>query len=427
MFSNSYHLSIKVFSRRASSCAAALAYRVGIPLRDPYDGVRNYPQRRPGGIQSHFIMNWTAPGRSEGSAEIYQQILNEIGRTETRCNSRMFREFELGLPWEGTNKQRVLLTESFAGALSRGFNITTIAGNHEPPKVITSNHHCHLLALTRSVHCIDGQPRLGGKVRKLDARMTVSVIRRLWQKMLNRYYRNLGIDKTVSCESYETLGIDRIPTIHEGPGARIKNGERAQINDAIRERNNAISPGVDFPASVSSDTAKARKALEKKRVDLSRQIAAVEIQVRNKLKAAKLKPRQKKQASTLKQLVITAIAEGGSALDVSAYVKNEIGRGTQGKNAFYRLRKSLPPAGGDNEVHDARDGIELLALLFESPSDEALKKLRRWAGGKTRTVSANSVDLDDPFVLERLHDWEIQGDEESPPSPPAGSGDIQIG
>ena len=425
MFSNSYHLAIKVFSRPTTSCAAALAYRVGIPLRDPYDGLMMHSHRRPGGIQSHFIMNWTAPSRTEGSAEIYQQILNEIGRTETRCNSRMFREFEMGLPWEGTNKERVLLTESFAGALSRGFNITTIVGNHVPPKKTTRNHHTHLIALTRSVSCIDGQPSLEGKVRKLDERKTVKVIRRLWQKMVNGYYRRLGIDKTVSCESYETLGIARIPTIHEGPGARIKNGERAQINNAIRERN-INTPEVDTPSRALRDAAKARKAIKKEWAVLNRQINGLKNKIRGKMKSAELNSRQKNQTSTLKQIVITAIAEGGSALEVSEYVKNHIGRGTQGKDAFNRLRKSLPPAGGDSEVQDARDGIELLALLFESASDEALKKLRLWAGGTTHTISAKSVDLDDLSILRRLRDWEILKDGGSLPLPPVGSGDIQI-
>ena len=144
------------------------------------------------------------------------------------------------------------------------------------------------------------------------------------------------------------------------------------------------------------------------------------------MKSAELNSRQKNQTSTLKQIVITAIAEGGSALEVSEYVKNHIGRGTQGKDAFNRLRKSLPPAGGDSEVQDARDGIELLALLFESASDEALKKLRLWAGGTTHTISAKSVDLDDLSILRRLRDWEILKDGGSLPLPPVGSGDIQI-
>ena len=427
MFSNSYHLSIKTFSRRTSSCAAVLSYRVGMPLRDPHDGLMKYPHRKRGEIGSHFMMNWTAPDRSNGSADLYQEILDEIGRTETRINSRMFREFEAALPHEGTQRQRDRLMESFAGALSRGFHITTIVGYHLPPDEATGNHHCHILGLTRTVDRSDGQPRLKGKVRKLDERMTVKVVRRLWQKMINRYYRELGIDKTVSCESYETLGFGQIPTIHEGPGARMKNGERAEINKTIRERNKNTSPPVNRPAAGRSEAAKARRALRKERASLNRQIMAVKDRIRHNLESATLNSRQKKQAATLKQLVTTALEECGSASEVSEYMKNKIGRGAEGKNAFYRLRNSLPPAGGDREVQDARDGIELLALLFETGSDDALKKLKRWEGGTTRTVSVRSVNLNDPFVLDRLRNWEILTEEDKQSEhPPAGGGEMKI-
>jgi hypothetical protein len=303
-------------------------------------------------------------------------------------------------------------------------------GYHLPPDEVTGNHHCHILGLLRAVDRSDGQPRLQKKVRKLDARWTVKVIRRLWQKMLNRYYRDLGIDKTVSCESYETLGIERIPTIHEGPGARTRNGERAEINKAIRKRNKNTSPPVNRPAAGRSEAAKARRALRKERAELNRQIAAVKDRIQRNLESATLNSRQKKQVTTLKQLVTAALAECGSASEVSEYIKNRLGRGAEGKNAFYRLRNSLPPAGGDREVQDARDGIDLLASLFEAETDDALKKLKRWESGITRTVSAKSVNLNDPFVLDRLRNWENLTEEEKQlkqPSPPAGGGEMKIG
>jgi hypothetical protein len=433
MFSNTYHLFIQTFSRRTSSCAAVLAYRVGFRLRDPHDGLVKYPHRKRGDIESHFIMNWTVPGRSAGTQDLYQAILDEIGMTETRINSRMFREFVTAMPHEGTNKRRSNLTERFAGALSRGFGITTIVGQHLPPDEVTDNYHCHILGLLRAVDRSDGQPRLKGKVRKLDARKTVKAIRRLWQKMVNGYYRDLGIDKTVSCESYKTLGFDQIPTIHEGPGARIKNGERPQINKAIRERNKTRTPGLNSSAPGRIEAAKARKALKKERAELNQQIKAVKERIRHNLESATLNSRQKKQVADLKKYVAAAIAECGSAKEISEHIKDSYGRGTVGKNVYYRLRNSLPPAGGDHEVQYARDGVELLALLFETGSDDDLKKLKRWASGITHTVSAKSVNLNDPFVLERLRVWEILAEEDKqaspqpPPPPPAGAGEMKIG
>lgn len=430
MFSNTYHLSVKVFSRQTSSCAATLAYRVGFPLRDPHDRLMKYPHRRPGGIQTHFVMNWNVPGRSSGGQAICQDILDEIGRTERRINSRMFREIEIALPHEGTDEQRAGLAENFAGSLSRKYGIPVIVPIHVPPNKKTSNHHGHLLLLTREVERDSGSPRLGKKVRVLDHPETIKVIRRLWQEMQNCYYRELGIDKTVSCESYETLGIGRIPTIHEGPGARGRSGERAMTNDAIRALNSAASPLATSPEAVRAEARKTCEALRKDVQKTEIQISALKKQIRHNLAAAKLKPRQKKQAATLKQLVTTAISECGSAVEVSNFVKDRIGRGAEGKNAFYRLRKSLPPAGGDREVQDARDGVELLAWLFETESDDVLKELKRWAAGTTLIVTPDSLNLDDPFVLDRLRDWEILTEEEKQlkqPPPPAGGGEMKIG
>jgi hypothetical protein len=429
MFSNSYHLSAKVFSRQTSSCAATLAYRVGFPLRDPHDRLMKYPHRRPGGIQTHFVVNWTEPGRTACGPGGYQDILDEIGRTERRINSRMFREIETALPNEGTDEQRADLTEKFAGALCRRYGIPVIVPIHVPPNKKTGNHHGHLLLLTREVERDSGRPRLGKKVRVLDHPKTIKIIRRLWQKMLNRYYRELGIDKTVSCESYETLGIGRIPTIHEGPGARIKNGERPRINDAIRALNNAASPLASSPDAVRADVRKTCAALRKEVQKTEIQISALKKQIRHNLAAAKLNSRQKKQAATLKQLVTTAMSECKSAPEFSEFIKEKIGRGAQGRNAFYRLRKSIPPAGGDNEVQDARDGVELLALLFETENDDVLKKLKRWAAGTTLIVTPDSLNLDDPFVLDRLSAWEILAEEDKQSKetpPPAGGGDMKM-
>ena len=430
MFSNTYHLSAKVFSRQTSSCAATLAYRVGFPLRDPHDRLMKYPHRRPGGIQTHFVMNWNDPGRSPGGHGICQEILDEIGRTERRINSRMFREIEIAIPHEGTDEQRAGLAENFAGELSRRYGIPVIVPIHVPPNKKTSNHHGHLLLLTREVERDSGRPRLGKKVRVLDHPKTIKVIRRLWQEILNRYYRDLGIDKTVSCESYQTLGIGRIPTIHEGPGARGRSGERATINDAIRELNNAASPLATSPDAVRADVRKTCAALRKEVQKIEIQISALKKQIRHNLAATKLNSRQKKQAATLKQLVTTAISECKSAPEVSGFMKGKISRRAEGKNAFHRLRKSLPPAGGDKEVQDARDGVELLALLFATESDDVLKKLKRWAAGTTLIVTPDSLNLDDPFVLDRLRDWEILAEEDKQSKetpPPAGGGEMKIG
>lgn len=422
MFSNTYHLSAKVFNRQTSSSAASLAYRVGISLIDPHDGLKKYPHRDKKEIQSHFVMNWAAPGRTAGTPELYQEILGEIGRTEKRINSRFFREYEIALPQEGDDEQRDALSERFGGALSRGFGITVIVANHWPPDKATSNYHSHVLGLLRRVDRSNGSPTLAEKVRKLDSRKTIRVIRRLWQAMVNRYYRDLGIDKTVSCESYETLGIEKVPTIHEGPSSRLKNGERQLINKDIRRENLTYDPTIK---ERYTETKESRKKLEKMKAEqaaLRQQEEALKNKIRNDLKTATLNSRQKKQVSTIKQLVVDALDTGGTPLEISERLKVGLKRGEIGRGAFHRLRRSLPPAGGDKEIQDARDGVYLLDLLFERTDDDALKKLRRWAEGEVEVKTVKSTDLDDLLFLKRVHYWERDG-ENDPSLPEKKKGD----
>lgn len=407
MFSNTYHLSAKVFNQKKNSCAAALAYRVGVSVKDPYDGRMRYPRRNLHEIQSHFIFNWGVSESTQGRPETYQAIIDEIGRTETRCNSRLFREFEVALPHEGTDAQRAELVEEFARTLTSMYGVSALVGIHEAPNAKTQNKHAHLLVTTRRMESCDGTIRLVEKVRELDTKTTLKKIRKLWENLVNKYYRTLKIDKVVSCESYETLGIGLIPTIHEGPGARIRNGDRPSINRAIRALNKNCSSGATSPSAVMDGATKLLRSLENRKAVVKSEIVIIEDEVQLTLDSAKLNSRQRKQSKTLKQQVIAAMTETTSPQDFSEKMKSRIGRSQKDKNAFYRLKKSLPPAGGDEEVIRARDGIALLALLFQTADDETFEKLKRWSEGEVLPQKVKRQDYGDPFFLQRLHEWEL--------------------
>ena len=403
-----YHLTTKIKNAKNSSSAAVLAYRVCINLMDPRDGKMKYPHRSADDILTHFLVNWDNPGRSMGTRPVYQNIIDEIGRTETRINSRLFREFEIALPKEANDKNSEELVKSFALYLARKYNVVVIPAIHAAPDKKTGNRHAHVLVTTRMVQRDRGMVFLGKKNRRINAPTMLDDVRRFWEKVLNYFYEVMQIKKTASCDSYEKQRIGKIPTIHEGAYHRRNKGHRWQTNQAIHNLNEIASQGANSPGEVWANVEKVRTDLGRQLDETNQEIAVLQDEIRDRLEKAKLNSRQKKQAAILKQFVITAIAEVGSAREVSEYVKNRIGRGAEGKNAFFRLKKSLPPAGGDDELQTAREGVGLLALLFEDPSDETLKKLKKWAGGVAQMKPAKSVDLSDPLFLEDLREWEIE-------------------
>ena len=419
-----YHLSVKTKNAKNSSSAAVLAYRVGVNLKDPRDGMMRYPHRALSEIEGHFVLNWDCPGRSAGTRDIYQAIIDEIGRTETRSNSRFFHEIEVSLPKEASRHSREVLAERLASYMAVKYGIPVIVPLHKAPDENTSNDHAHLLPLTRKVFRADGKVWLGAKNRLVDTRGMLIGLRKFWEDLLNEFYVSAKIDKRVSCLSYAKQQIGKIPTIHEGPYHRRNKGHRWQTNQAIHVLNEIASQGANSPAEVWANAEEMRTDLDRQFAKNDQAIKELQDEIRDRLEKTKLNSRQRDQANRLKLIVVKAISEGGTAAEVTEKVKIKIGRGAEDKNAFYRLKNSLPPAGGDDELQSARDGVGLLALLFESPNDEKLEKLKRWAGGVTQMKPAKSVDLNDPFFLEDLREWEIEiakpaGPETSPEQEPS--------
>jgi len=417
-----YHLASKSMSRLDSSAAAVLSYRVGYKLRDPHDDLMKYPHRDISEIRDHFLINWECPGKSEGARKTYQAILNEVGRTETRCNSRLWREFEIALPYEGSDSNRATLVEGFALRLARKYGITLVVAIHMPPNRKTQNHHAHLLASTRFViRDESGQVRLGAKNRDLDSREMLELVRKLWEDCLNEYYQNYSIDKTVSCKSLEKQNIGRIPTIHEGPFSKNdsrKERERCKINEAILKLNLVASPKSISPAEVLGLIPNIVEELQRKLSKATVELGRLYQELRDELAVTKLTQRQTSQVAALKQYIAEAITTEDSTFAVSEKLRLTVRRGGIAGGPFDRLRSKLPSAGGDSEVQNAREGIDIMASLFDSPCDETLDKLKKWIKRNGEGQLCKPPNLDDPQELQRLLRWLRDVDTPEAPEPP---------
>lgn len=74
----------------------------------------------------------------------------------------------------------------------------------------------------------------------LDCREAVEACRKKWAELCNSF---LEKEAQIDHRSYERQGIDRIPEIHEGPGAHKGKSFRAEYNIEIRKINSSLAEG----------------------------------------------------------------------------------------------------------------------------------------------------------------------------------------
>jgi len=419
-----YHLSAKIMKRHRSSVAAAVSYRVGLKLCGPYDQRMRYPHRNPEEIISHFTYNWRDPGKTEGLPADYQQIIDGIGRTERRCNSRLLREIVVALPQEGSDDERLDLILQFLAILAALFGVAFIPAIHKPPKAATGNHHAHIAFTTRRVvRDARGNPRLGEKVRSLDSPEILKKVRKLWEDCLNSYYSAKGLAKRVSCESNKERGIEKIPTIHEGPQSRASSGDRRVINRTIKHLNSsALINATSVDEAVEMIPAYL-DGLEDEMADKNAKQQKLLEEIEKSLQELRLTERQRKQLKSLLENVRRVTARHDTPGTVADALRTIVLRGGSGGGAFDRLRRSLPPKGGDYEIVWAREGISLLSTLFISPQEETLAKIGQWSAGPHLWVPSSNPPMEDGTVegiLNYLREESefMPPDGDDPPPPP---------
>lgn len=231
-----YHFSIKAFSRsKGQSATAAAAYRSGTIVTDRRTGEVHDFTRKQRVDHAEIVMpaqagDWQ-PDRSElwSAAEL----------AEKRKDACVAREHEVALPVELTPGESVRLAQRYARLIAELHGCAVDIGIHD---LHGSNPHAHLLCTTREA-TPDG---LGAKCDREQAgrkrSKDLADHRRLWADVVNAALAEAGHTVRVDHRSLKDQGIEREPTIHEGPAvtAARRRGdadglERAEHNDAVRQ------------------------------------------------------------------------------------------------------------------------------------------------------------------------------------------------
>lgn len=229
-------------TRPGRTALAAAAYRAARLLRRWLDGkiIMTHDFRAKHGVIASYIL---APAGAIWALD-RERLWNAAEDVETRKNSVTAREYEIAIPADLPESERVLVVRDFAQSLVDQFGVAVDVSLHAPSAAGDQrNYHAHLLATTRVV-AADG---LGAKTRTLDARGSgpklVEEIRARWASLCNSALERAGSPTRLDHRSYARRAVARIPTLHNGHRvtalARQFGVATARFNEnaAIREHN----------------------------------------------------------------------------------------------------------------------------------------------------------------------------------------------
>jgi Ti-type conjugative transfer relaxase TraA len=203
-----YHLSAKVVSRaKGQSVVAAAAYRAGEASRDDRYGLTHDYTRKAGVEHSEILLPRGAPARLADR----QTLWNEVEAKETRKDSQLARELEIGLPVELTHGENVALVRDYLSThfVSKGM-IADFSVHEDDP----NNPHAHVLLTMREVT----PAGFGKKVREWNARADLLQWRASWAEKANEHLALAGHAVRIDHRTLEAQNIELEPSRKIGVG-----------------------------------------------------------------------------------------------------------------------------------------------------------------------------------------------------------------
>jgi ATP-dependent exoDNAse (exonuclease V) alpha subunit len=204
-----YHNSFQVIGRSSGrSATAAAAYRAGEKIVDERTGeIHDYTRKE--GVDYKEIL---LPENCGEWAKDRAQLWNVTELAEKRKDAQLAREQTIAIPVELTTEQGRQLVREYAQSnfVDKGM-IADICIHGEN----THNPHAHIMLSMREAQA-DG---LGQKVRDWNSKEQLEAWRENWADCCNMALEISGASVTIDHRSYAEQGIDKIPTIHQGPAA----------------------------------------------------------------------------------------------------------------------------------------------------------------------------------------------------------------
>lgn len=213
-------MSVKPVQRsKGRSSTAAAAYRAACKIEDDRTGLKHDYTKKEGVKHTEIITpeGVNIPTRSD--------LWNMAEAAEKRKDGCTAREYEVNLPYELDEQQRIELAQDFCKQLAKTHGIAVDLCIHEPTdKEVKAgadprNHHAHILTTTRKITnnglTDKADIEKSGRKRKDDLKAT----RELWATTANEHLKKAGLENRIDSRSLKDQGSSLKPTIKMGKTA----------------------------------------------------------------------------------------------------------------------------------------------------------------------------------------------------------------
>jgi Ti-type conjugative transfer relaxase TraA len=219
-----YHLSAKIHSRKSGkSIVAAAAYRAGQSLFEDRTGIAHDYTRKQGVEHSEILAPEVAPNWVHDRLALW----NAIEAIETRKDSQLAREVEVGLPVELNDQQQLELLREF---VKREFVSRGMLADFSIHRDDANNPHAHILLSTRSL----SKEGFGLKERTWNEREHLLQWREGWEEVSNEHLARAGLAVRIDHRSLKAQGLDLEPGRKIGVSRERQMG--ADLPDRIADR-----------------------------------------------------------------------------------------------------------------------------------------------------------------------------------------------
>lgn len=253
------HYDISIVSRaNGGSAVVRAAYQSGEKLFSEYDQQTKYYHKKDGEVVLKEIL---LPEHAPQEYADRNVLWNAVEAVESQWNSQLARRLIIALPRELSLSENLNLIRKYCDKQfrSKGMVVDLCVHDPDPPG---HNPHAHVLLTLRSIDK-NGQwmqkatkeydldengerirlPSGEWKSHKVNVndwsdRRNGRLWRDAWEKIQNEYLERNGRPERVSLQSYETQGIDQIPTVHMG--AAVAHLEEKGIQTNIGDLNRDI-------------------------------------------------------------------------------------------------------------------------------------------------------------------------------------------
>ncbi len=253
------------------SAPSSAAYRAGERLRDEVRGTVYDHSRRQDVQHKEILLPTALAGLAPDWVSNRNELWNAAERAEKRVNSRVGREYLVGLPHELNAAARLDLARRFAADISDRYGTVVDLAVHAPRSAgDPRNFHAHLLTTTRQITsegfgakaAIERSDSVRREQGLLSAREELKFLRAHWAERANEALLNAGLEIRLDPRTLKEQGIDRAPQKHI-PMAVIQMERRGIATEFMRElragqsletpsQSPALSRGEERQASLSA-------------------------------------------------------------------------------------------------------------------------------------------------------------------------------